>query len=277
MNIKQTLEKFKKILNKQIKITEVEEIKEFIKDYKSGDKNYKDKLQVLLLIFFVPILLFFADYSNILTIVFPNIRNLNINFDWLSFAGAYGGAIVSAILLIFITQNDRAENTKVLRESQRPYLEVSSNIIRKVFLDKINNDKVIVYNHGEILDLEVNKYEYLVLEIKNKGQSVAILDVNETVFDLIYTSDDKKNVIEREIKVEIKLNEIFNRYSLSPGETIIIKFCKLYLYDDKYCVKNSSQIVKTQVYYKDLFEKKYVDECEYKDGNWLPVRDNKII
>jgi hypothetical protein len=102
----------------------------------------------------VPIILFFADYYNILIIVFPNIRNLNINFDWLSFAGAYGGAIVSAILLIFITQNDRAENTKVLRESQRPYLEVSPKNIKTEFLEKINNNKITVFDYGITLDIE---------------------------------------------------------------------------------------------------------------------------
>lgn len=267
------------LLNKEIKITEIEQIKEFIKDYKNGDKEYKDKIQVLLFIFFVPIIFFLADYYNVLKLIFPNFKNININFDWLSFVGAYGGAIVSAILLIIITEKDRAENTKVIRESQRPYLEVSSNVLDTRFLNRIS-DKTIVFDYGKIFDLESNKKEYLVLEIKNKGQSVAILDVNQTIFNLIYTYDDKdieNNIVKKENKIEIKLNEISNRLSLSPGESIIIKFCGFYLYDDRYCLKNSSKITKTEVLYKDLFEKKYVDKCEYTDENWLPIEDNKII
>jgi len=258
---------------------DIEEIKEFVEMYKKSDDKGKKDIKILVGILFLPIIMFLFDYFNVATMFFPRIKNLNLNFDWLSFAGAYGGAIVSAILLIFITQNDRAENTKVIRESQRPYLEVSSNILDFEFLNKIS-DKSIVLEYGEIFDLGSNKKEYLVLEIKNKGQSVAILDVNETMFDLIYTYDEKdiEDIkVTKEKNVEIKLNEMSNRLSLSPGESLIIKFCGFYLYNDRYCLKNSSKITKTEVLYKDLFEKKYVDKCEYTDGNWLPIEDNKII
>lgn len=55
---------------------------------------------------------------------FLKCSNLFREYDRLSFIGTYSGTIVSAILLIFITEKYRDENTAVLRASQRPYLDI---------------------------------------------------------------------------------------------------------------------------------------------------------
>lgn len=50
-------------------------------------------------------------------------------------------------MLIFITEKDRSENTKVMREAQRPYLDVSFMIIKSGFFSSDNNN-MISFEHG---------------------------------------------------------------------------------------------------------------------------------
>ena len=110
------------------------------KQYQKMDKELKDKINILILIFFFPAFLFYADYYNFFSELFPQYLNLTREYDWLSFIGTYSASIVSAILLIFITEKDRQENTNVLRESQRPYLDVSYMKIKK-------DDLLVEANH----------------------------------------------------------------------------------------------------------------------------------
>ena len=77
------------------------------------------------MIFLVPIAIFIIDLANIGDILFAYINNLTEKYDWISFIVTYGGTIVSAIFLLFITKMDRKDNNKILRRSQRPYLEVN--------------------------------------------------------------------------------------------------------------------------------------------------------
>ena len=144
---------------------------------------------ILLIIFFAPAILFSLDYYNIFSKLFPQYGNLSREYDWLSFIGTYAGTIVSSILLIFITEKDRNENTAVLRTSQRPYLDISYMKIDNKFFEK-DKDKVIIFNHGKSSDKSLEKDEYLTLCIKNNGASVAIIDTNKTKVKLQYIIND---------------------------------------------------------------------------------------
>ena len=139
-----------------------------IKNYKKLSEQEQDKLKILLLIFLAPVILLFLDYYNIFSKLFPQYGNLSREYDWLSFIGTYAGTIVSSILLIFITEKDRNENTAVLRTSQRPYLDISYMKIDSKFF-KENKDNVTTFDHGKNSDKTLEKDEYLTLCIKNNG------------------------------------------------------------------------------------------------------------
>lgn len=239
-----------------------------IKSYKKLNKDQKEKFQVLAIIFFSPIILLCLDYLNVFSKLFPQYLNLSREYDWLSFIGTYSGAIISAILLIFITEKDREENTNVIRESQRPYLEVSyMKIDERYFKDNKNN--ITVFEHGKSEEKKNLKKEYLSLCIKNTGSTVAIIDTNKTKVKLSYK--DNKRIADE----EIFLNFSIERLSIRSGEEIYIKFIKDELYNRGKLIADS-KIVGSTVYYKDLFNKKYYDECEL-NGILKVLHDNEEI
>ena len=239
-----------------------------IKNYKKLNVQEKEKIKILSFIFLAPTILLYLDYFNIFSKFFPNYFNLSREYDWLSFIGTYSGTIVSAILLIFITEKDRDENTDILRASQRPYLDISYMKISEDFF-KNNKDKVTVFEHGTPIKKKLKKYEYLTLCIKNNGASVAIIDTNKTKIKLQYNKNKK---IEES---EIKLNFSINRLSIRNGEEIYIKFIRDELYKNGKLLEDS-KIISSSVYYKDLFNKNYYDECELK--NTLEVlHDNEEL
>lgn len=208
------------------------------------------------------------DYFNLFYYLFPYYDNVSRYFDWLSFIGTYSATIVSSILLIFITEKDRNENTEILRESQRPYLDVcylncSSNFFAKVK----DNDSIIVLSHGSNKDKEDLKKEYLTLCIKNNGESVAIIDINKTLIRLYYKK--QKEFFEE----DIKLNSVVTRLSIKSGDELYIRFPKNDLYSNGLLCKDS-KISYSCIFYKDLFDKEYVDECELKD-HLITLRDNE--
>ena len=81
-----------------------------MKKIKKEINEEKEKMQILWMIFIIPIIFFILDITNIGHIFFPYIDNLNSKYDWLSFIGTYSGAIVSAIFLIFITVYGISDN-----------------------------------------------------------------------------------------------------------------------------------------------------------------------
>ncbi len=239
-----------------------------IKHYKKLGEREKDKIKMLLLIFLAPIVLLLLDSANAFSKIFPNYSNLSREYDWLSFIGAYLGAIISSILLIFITEKDRNENTAVLRTSQRPYLDIAYMKIQNRFFIE-NRNKITVFEHGNLKDKQNKKSEYLTLHIKNTGASVAIINTNETKIKLQYKLD---NTIKEE---ELTLNFQIDRLSIGSGEEVYIKFSKNELYNNEKLL-NDSKILSSAVYYKDLFNKEYYDECELKD-NLKVLHDNEEI
>ena len=239
-----------------------------IKNYKKLSEQEQDKLKILLLIFLAPVILLFLDYYNIFSKLFPQYGNLSREYDWLSFIGTYAGTIVSSILLIFITEKDRNENTAVLRNSQRPYLDISYMKIDSKFF-KENKDNVTTFDHGKNSDKTLEKDEYLTLCIKNNGASIAIIDTNKTKVKLQYKIKDKFE------ENEFNLNFSINRLSIKSGEEIYIKFVKDELYKNKK-LSDESKILSSTIFYKDLFNKNYYDQCELKKA-LVVLHDNEEI
>ena len=228
-------------------------------------------------------MLFFIDAINLGHFFFPYMDNLTEKYDWLSFIGTYAGTIVSALFLLFITKMDRRDNNEILRTSQRPYLEVNWTILDSDFLDK-NIDKLnrnlFVYNNFG-LDGVDKADDYLVLEDKNTGASVSILDVNKSNFTLEYDryegTTNGEDIYKREVK-NIILNKIIKRKSIASGESMFILFNSCEFYDHKKRkVSNTTYISSTEIYYKDLFNYNYEDICKYNNGIITPEKDNSLI
>lgn len=240
-----------------------------IKEYKKSSEHDRDKIKMILYILLAPIILILLDFFDIFSRILPYYHNLTKDYDWLSFLGTYIGAIVSAILLIFITEKDREENTRVLRESQRPYLDVSYMKVKKEYFEKFYNENTIELEYGNSHDKEKKKKEYLTLVIKNNGESVAIIDVNKTKIIMQYV--ENKNIVHK----TFFMYSVIERLSIKSGERIYIKFSKNELYKNGKLL-DDSKLIGTEIYYKDLFNKNYFDKCEL--GETLkPINDNEEI
>lgn len=178
---------------------------------------------------------------------------------------------------------DRRENNEILRTSQRPYLEVSWTILDSEFfdrnMDKLNRNLFVYNNFG--LDGIDNANDYLVLEIKNTGASVSILDVNKSNFTLEYDRYEGtikgEDVFERQVR-NVKFNNIIKRKSIASGESMFILFnsCEFYNHRERN-VSNTAYISNTEIYYKDLFNYNYEDICKYNKGVIIPEKDNSLI
>ena len=115
----------------------------------------------------------------------------------------------------------------------------------------------------------MEKDEYLTLCIKNNGASVAIIDTNKTKVKLQYKIKDKFE------ENEFNLNFSINRLSIKSGEEIYIKFIKDELYKNKK-LSDESKILSSTIFYKDLFNKNYYDQCELKK-TLVVLHDNEEI
>ena len=73
----------------------------------------------------------------------------------------------------------------------------------------------------------------------------------------------KKN--NKEVESEFMLNFSINRLSIKSGDEIYIKFVTDELYQNDKLLKES-KIVASTIYYKDLFNVNYYDECELKEN-----------
>ena len=56
----------------------------------------------------------------------------------------------------------------------------------------------------------------------------------------------------------------------------VIKFIKSELYDNEGYLLKNSKILSSTIYYKDLFNKNYYDECELRE-NLIVLHDNEKI
>lgn len=249
------------------------------------NKKVKDTLQILLGILFVPAFILLLDIWNYFEVLMPNVYNsITEKYDMLSFLGAYLSAIVSSVLLIIITDKDRKENTEIIQDAQRPYLDVRFSYTQTKYLDELqeNDDKVTVLYHGSSRenDERKSKERLVCVEIQNKGNSVAILDVNSIKIKINYYAKEKdcNGAIITSLKEEEKsLNSIITRMAVGTNEKVYIAFTYDYLYENGK-IKNGSIITNSYIVYKDLFNKKYVDESGMnEEGNQYAIKDNKII
>lgn len=244
----------------------------------------KEKIQILWLIFIVPIIFFVLDLVNLGHFCFPYIDNLTNKYDWLSFIGTYSGAIVSAIFLLIITQKDRRDNNKILRESQRPYLDVNWTILKADFIKENMNNlnrQLFMYNNWGRVDAYDNANEFLTLEIKNTGASTAIIDVNKSKFELEYNryvgTVDGKDKTEKQVK-EVSFKSIVKRKSIAAGESMFIVCNSIEFYNIRTkTVEKNTYIKNIAIYYKDLFNYNYEDICKFDNGKLIPEKDNEII
>lgn len=243
------------------------------------NKKVKDTLQILLGILFVPALILLLDIWNSFEVLIPNVYNsVTEKYDILSFLGAYLSAIVSSILLIIITDKDRKENTEILQNAQRPYLDVRYPKLLKKFVQE-NKDNNTIFFYRIDGTREEFQEEYLCLEIINNGESVAIIDINNMQIEIQYVDieigkDNEEIETKQTLKPEI--NTGLPRLSLGKGKSMYI----IFLYEPFYKNGkiNKASIIYSNIKYKDLFNKEYIDECKRSEtGKQVVLQDNKEI
>lgn len=228
------------------------------------NKKVKDTLQILLGILFVPALILLLDIWNSFEVLIPNVYDsITEKYDMLSFLGAYLSAIVSSVLLIIITDKDRKENTRILRESQRPYLSI--------ILTNVNVRGEGKYYYGDFKNKNVNKA--LCLKIKNVGESVAIIDVNSIKIKAEYPIHNQSYYSNyKEIEVSGKNSTI----PIGKNETIYICF----LYEEFYKnneLESEAFINYCNIKYKDLFKYEYIVRTELVNGSQKILIDNQPL
>lgn len=257
-----------------------------MKFFKKKEKEYnedKEFDQILLLIFFVPLIFFLLDALNIGRLFLPFIGNLNSNLDWLSFIGTYSGTIISALFLVVVTKKDREANNNIIRASQRPYLDVNYTIVDTNFIKEYRtniNRKIFFYDlFGQ--DIFNGEKEFLALEIHNTGESTAIIDVNKSQFTVKYKRF--LGIYDGEEKVEdasttIVLNSIVKRKAIASGDSMFIVINSALMYNpNNWKLWNDVNITNTTIYFKDLFNCEYKDICNLEKGRIFPEYDNELI
>lgn len=244
-------------------------------------KNMKTKetLEIVLGILLIPAIILLLDMWNVFEQYMPNIYNsLTEKYDMLAFLGAYLSAIISSVLLIIITTNDREENTKIIQESQRPYLDIRYPILKKEFLNQKNINNTIFYHSKHDMNKE-DVEEYIALEISNEGETVAIIDINNAKIQLKYNhiqKDEDGSITESVKTYEPNINSGIPRLSLGKGKMVTIVFLYKELYKGKKL--NKANISYSNIKYRDLFNKKYEDECKRDEsGQQIVVKDNQKL
>ena len=242
-------------------------------------KEAKDTLQTLMTILFVPILILILDMWNFFDYCMQDIyKNLTERYDMLSFLGAYISALVSSLLLIMITSSDREENTKIIQNAQRPYLDIRYPKLSNKFIEDKKDDSVVFFHKIDNMS-ELLPQEYVCIELINNGESVAIIDINNMQIEIQYndTEIDEKGMEFEVVKIlNPKINTGLPRLSLGKGKSIYIVF--LYNPFYKYGKVNGANIAYSHIKYKDLFNKEYIDECKRNEkGEQVVIQDNKEI
>lgn len=242
-------------------------------------KNVKNTLEIILGILFLPALILLLDMWNIFETFLPSIYNsMTEKYDMLAFVGAYLSAIVSSVLLIIITNKDREENTRIIQDAQRPYLDVRFPYLKKEFLyDKDKNNTIFFHSRENLDKNDVD--EYIAIEVINQGESVAIIDINNMEIEIrcnFFGKDKDGATIEKVDVIKPNICTGIPRLSLGKGQTIIIIFLYKELYKNRKIYK--ANITYSKIIYKDLFNKQYIDECKRnKQGEQIVIQDNKEI
>lgn len=243
------------------------------------NRNVKNTLEIVLGILFFPALILLLDMWNAFEGFLPNVyQSMTDKYDVLAFMGSYLSTIVSSVLLIIITNKDRQENTKIIQDAQRPYLDVRFPCLKKEFLDDKDKNNTIFFHSGENFDKN-SVDEYIAIEVMNQGESVAIIDINNMKIEIKYNFFEKNKDGQKIEKVDVIRPDIHTgipRLSLGKGQTIIILFLYKELYRNRKIHK--ANITYSKIIYKDLFNKQYTDECKRNEkGEQIVIQDNKEI
>lgn len=243
------------------------------------DNKEKEYLQILMIIFFIPAFIIMLDIWDFFAKYLPTLyESFTEKYDMLSLIGTYLGALVSSILLVIITTKDREENIKNIQESQRPYLDVRYPILKKEFLNIDDRNNTIFYHSKHDMNKD-DVEEYIALEISNEGETVAIIDINNTKVQIKYNfacKDTDGNITEYVKIYEPNINTGIPRLSLGKGKKVTIIFLYKELYKEKKL--NKSNVTYSNIKYRDLFNKKYEDECKRdEEGLQIVIKDNKKI
>lgn len=242
-------------------------------------EKIKETLEIILGILFFPALILLLDMWNIFENFLPSIyHGMTEKYDMLAFMGAYLSAIVSSVLLIIITNKDREENTRIIQNAQRPYLDVRFPYLKKEFLDDKDKNNTIFFHARENLDKN-DVDEYIAVEVINQGESVAIIDINNMEIKISYNFFEKNKDGEKIQKVDVIKPNIYTgipRLSLGKGQTITILFLYKELYKNRKIYR--ANITYSKIIYKDLFNKQYIDECKRNEqGEQIVIQDNREI
>ena len=196
-----------------------------------------------------------------------------MNFDWLSFAGAYMGIIINSIFLLYVTKIDRVDNNENVRESQRPYLNIDFHTLNIGELKKLDSNTIYSYGNN------FNDSIYIpVLKITNAGETVARINIDKMYviinYKVIEEIENGKAKL-KEYNKKIFVSEIVKRISIPSNKTIYIGFDNEEFNID--ILMEDIKIKECYIEYKDLFGSEYRDKSLYNNGRIEILYDNSLI
>jgi len=254
------------------------------KENKRSNKTKRAIIRFIVFIFIVPILVYICDRFDFFSFLSLT-DNLTSKYDWLSFAGAYIGCIISAIFLIIITKLDREANTDSIRESQRP------NLCTRVYLPnnlRFNDTCVNGYIYMDNEDKNKSP-DYYMIRISNSGQTVAVIDMEKSYISLEkYDNIDRKDensLVRTETELipkKIMLNDYEDRLHVNPNSGASIIITDPGMHSNKEIYKDTTgldkpRICEVYIEYMDLFNKRYKDIIEVNGGKTKVICDNEQI
>lgn len=249
----------------------IKDIKKEIEEYKKSSESDKTLKELVLILIIFPIAIYFMDRYNLFSFLKIN-ENISVDYDWLSFIGAYFGTFISTCFLIYVTRMDRIDSNENVRESQRPYLNTNFYIKKNKDFLSIEDEIYMISNSYD------DEIEIPTLKITNAGESVSIIDVEKSYVQIKYSLVEKIESGEQTTNEQTKklnFDCVIKRLAIPSNKTVFICF------DDEdfnipFLIDNI-EIVESYIVYKDLFGKNYVDHIKSDNGKIQVLEDNKIL
>lgn len=252
-------------------------VKKELVEYKKAGRLEKEMRKITFWIVSIPLIIYLMDKFNLFSFL-GFTKNINMNFDWLAFVGAYLGTIINVIFLLYVTKIDREDNNENVRASQRPCLST------RMFLP--NNFRMTDTSlEGYICQDNENKNTTgnYVIRISNSGQTVAIIDMEksyivakktENVMKKINENMSEMDLVFKEEKVFLKKYEDRLHINSNSKAEIVITDDGMYRNIHE---KDKVEILEVYIEYIDLFGKRYKDYIKIEDGKTRVVVDNELI
>ena len=254
-----------KILKKLRKDTKYREV---INKIKKGMSNIKlSKYTSIFLLGLIPLLCVFCfDRFDCLSKI-GLMNNITTQYDWLSFIGAYISILISSILVIKTTNDDRKENREILRESQRPLLNT------RIYFP--NNFKIFEPGLNGYMFFENEKREVrkkYVVKVFNSGETTANIDVNNSYIQIDWYDEIKKEEVTNK---KIFLKNYEDRIHIASKKEMNLILMENSLYNEN--VNEKTYIKEVYIEYSDLFGKKYKDHIKLDGRKIKVITDNELI